>query len=64
MMINILNVGGIYFHAELRAFPFLFMQTGEKSGQVEKSKKNARQRQSDFKVWFGLTTVLTTDLVF
>lgn len=50
MIINILNAGGIYFHAKLRAFPFLFMQTGEKSGQVEKSKKNARQRQSDFKV--------------
>lgn len=27
-----------------------FYQTGEKSGQVEKSKKNARQRQNDFKV--------------
>ncbi|CAG5863110.1 unnamed protein product [Menidia menidia] len=27
----------------------LFSETGEKSGQVEKSKKNARQRQSDFK---------------
>lgn len=29
---------------------FLSLQTGEKSGQVEKSKKNARQRQNDFKV--------------
>lgn len=29
---------------------FSFLQTGEKSGQVEKSKKNARQRQNDFKV--------------
>ena len=28
----------------------MFLQTGEKSGQVEKSKKNARQRQNDFKV--------------
>uniref|UniRef100_A0A671VVR4 Exocyst complex component 2 n=1 Tax=Sparus aurata TaxID=8175 RepID=A0A671VVR4_SPAAU len=27
----------------------LFSETGEKSGQVEKSKKNARQRQNDFK---------------
>ncbi|KAI7799585.1 putative exocyst complex component 2 [Triplophysa rosa] len=27
----------------------LFSETGEKSGQVEKFKKNARQRQSDFK---------------
>lgn len=27
----------------------LFSETGEKSGQVERSKKNARQRQSDFK---------------
>ncbi|KAA0708629.1 Exocyst complex component 2 [Triplophysa tibetana] len=27
----------------------LFSETGEKSGQVEKLKKNARQRQSDFK---------------
>lgn len=26
------------------------LQTGERSGQVEKSKKNARQRQNDFKV--------------
>lgn len=29
---------------------FIPLQTGEKSGQVEKSKKNARQRQNDFKV--------------
>uniref|UniRef100_A0A673K930 Exocyst complex component 2 n=1 Tax=Sinocyclocheilus rhinocerous TaxID=307959 RepID=A0A673K930_9TELE len=28
----------------------LFSETGEKSGQVEKLKKNARQRQNDFKV--------------
>lgn len=37
---------------------FLFpLQTGEKSGQVEKSKKNARQRQNDFKVSsFSLST--------
>uniref|UniRef100_A0AAQ5WXI8 Exocyst complex component 2 n=1 Tax=Amphiprion ocellaris TaxID=80972 RepID=A0AAQ5WXI8_AMPOC len=28
---------------------YLFSETGEKSGQVEKSKKNARQRQNDFK---------------
>ncbi|XP_049577973.1 exocyst complex component 2 isoform X1 [Syngnathus scovelli] len=27
----------------------LYSETGEKSGQVEKSKKNARQRQNDFK---------------
>ncbi|XP_058878602.1 exocyst complex component 2-like isoform X2 [Acipenser ruthenus] len=27
----------------------LFSETGEKSGQVEKSKKNARQRQNDFR---------------
>ncbi|TWW58287.1 exocyst complex component 2 [Takifugu flavidus] len=27
----------------------LFSETGEKSGQVEKSKKNARQKQNDFK---------------
>ncbi|CAL8270676.1 unnamed protein product [Arctogadus glacialis] len=27
----------------------LFSETGEKSGQVERSKKNARQRQNDFK---------------
>ncbi|KAJ8276861.1 hypothetical protein GJAV_G00068730 [Gymnothorax javanicus] len=27
----------------------LFSETGERSGQVEKSKKNARQRQNDFK---------------
>ncbi|KAM9530347.1 exocyst complex component 2-like isoform 4-T11 [Salvelinus alpinus] len=27
----------------------LFSETGDKSGQVEKSKKNARQRQNDFK---------------
>ncbi|XP_062308401.1 exocyst complex component 2 [Osmerus eperlanus] len=27
----------------------LFSETGEKSGQVERSKKNARQKQSDFK---------------
>ncbi|XP_058493724.1 exocyst complex component 2 isoform X1 [Solea solea] len=27
----------------------LFSETGEKSGQMEKSKKNARQRQNDFK---------------
>lgn len=30
------------------------LKTGEKSGQVEKLKKNARQRQSDFKVSFLL----------
>lgn len=34
---------------------FVFLQTGEKSGQVEKSKKNARQRQNDFKVCFIVT---------
>ncbi|XP_051954659.1 exocyst complex component 2 [Xyrauchen texanus] len=38
----------------------LFSETGEKSGQVEKSKKNARQRQSDFK---GLIEEVTRRLV-
>uniref|UniRef100_A0A672R7Q1 Exocyst complex component 2 n=1 Tax=Sinocyclocheilus grahami TaxID=75366 RepID=A0A672R7Q1_SINGR len=33
----------------------LFSETGEKSGQVEKLKKNARQRQNDFKVSKGLS---------
>lgn len=42
----------VCFRGKLRTFSFLFLQTGEKSGQVEKSKKNARQRQNDFKVWF------------
>lgn len=43
-------------------FPvFLFFpQTGERSGQVEKSKKNARQRQNDFKVNSISTALLTT----
>lgn len=35
-------------------------QTGERSGQVEKSKKNARQRQNDFKVCFDESVSLTT----
>lgn len=40
---------------------FLFFpQTGERSGQVEKSKKNARQRQNDFKVNSISTASLTT----
>ncbi|XP_051511164.1 exocyst complex component 2-like [Myxocyprinus asiaticus] len=38
----------------------LFSETGEKSGQVEKSKKNARQRQSDFK---GMIEEVTRRLV-
>ncbi|XP_016094654.1 exocyst complex component 2-like [Sinocyclocheilus grahami] len=33
----------------------LFSETGEKSGQVEKLKKNARQRQNDFKVNISVT---------
>lgn len=53
----------VCFHDKLGTFSFLFLQTGEKSGQVEKSKKNARQRQNDFKVWFSLTCVLTTELI-
>lgn len=36
----------------------LLLQTGEKSGQVEKSKKNARQRQNDFKVGAIVTVLL------
>lgn len=43
-------------------FCFFHLQTGEKSGQVEKSKKNARQRQNDFKVCFILTVY--TKLLF
>ncbi|XP_061595015.1 exocyst complex component 2 [Cololabis saira] len=38
----------------------LFSETGERSGQVEKSKKNARQRQNDFK---RMIEELTTQLV-
>uniref|UniRef100_A0A8C5DVK2 Exocyst complex component 2 n=1 Tax=Gouania willdenowi TaxID=441366 RepID=A0A8C5DVK2_GOUWI len=38
----------------------LFSETGEKSGQVEKSKKNARQRQNDFK---KMIEELTSQLV-
>lgn len=38
----------------------LFPQTGERSGQVEKSKKNARQRQNDFKVNSISTALLIT----
>lgn len=38
----------------------IFPQTGERSGQVEKSKKNARQRQNDFKVNYISTALLTT----
>lgn len=29
---------------------FIFNKTAEKSGQMERSKKNARQKQNDFKV--------------
>lgn len=53
----------VCFHDKLGTFSFSFVQTGEKSGQVEKSKKNARQRQNDFKVGFSLTCVLTTNLI-
>uniref|UniRef100_A0A3B1IEI3 Exocyst complex component 2 n=1 Tax=Astyanax mexicanus TaxID=7994 RepID=A0A3B1IEI3_ASTMX len=38
----------------------LFSETGEKSGQVEKLKKNARQRQNDFK---GMIEEVTRRLV-
>ncbi|XP_052391684.1 exocyst complex component 2 [Carassius gibelio] len=38
----------------------LFSETGEKSGQVEKLKKNARQRQNDFK---GMIEEVTCRLV-
>ncbi|XP_066533004.1 exocyst complex component 2 [Hoplias malabaricus] len=38
----------------------LFSETGEKSGQVEKLKKNARQRQNDFK---GMIEEVTRHLV-
>uniref|UniRef100_A0A672RVQ5 Exocyst complex component 2 n=1 Tax=Sinocyclocheilus grahami TaxID=75366 RepID=A0A672RVQ5_SINGR len=41
----------------------LFSETGEKSGQVEKLKKNARQRQNDFKVrkaWQKFWSILSS----
>uniref|UniRef100_A0A4W5N8Z1 Exocyst complex component 2 n=1 Tax=Hucho hucho TaxID=62062 RepID=A0A4W5N8Z1_9TELE len=41
----------------------LFSETGEKSGQVEKSKKNARQRQNDFKKMIEEVTHLLVKLV-
>ncbi|KAG5849851.1 hypothetical protein ANANG_G00076090, partial [Anguilla anguilla] len=41
----------------------LFSETGEKSGQVEKSKKNARQRQNDFKVMIEEVTHRLVKLV-
>ncbi|XP_045905682.1 exocyst complex component 2 isoform X2 [Micropterus dolomieu] len=41
----------------------LFSETGEKSGQVEKSKKNARQRQNDFKKMIEEMTLRLVKLV-
>ncbi|XP_072245025.1 exocyst complex component 2 [Leuresthes tenuis] len=41
----------------------LFSETGEKSGQVEKSKKNARQRQNDFKKMIEELTSLLVKLI-
>uniref|UniRef100_A0A672RWM8 Exocyst complex component 2 n=1 Tax=Sinocyclocheilus grahami TaxID=75366 RepID=A0A672RWM8_SINGR len=42
----------------------LFSETGEKSGQVEKLKKNARQRQNDFKVRKLLFKVMHYNIKF
>jgi len=47
----------IILNMSVSCFSF-FLQTGEKSGQVEKSKKNARQRQNDFKVCFVVRNML------
>ncbi|KTG45028.1 hypothetical protein cypCar_00003299 [Cyprinus carpio] len=43
----------------------LFSETGEKSGQVEKLKKNARQRQNDFKwqkCWLSLEALSALEI--
>lgn len=51
-----------FLHDIKHCFLFFSPQTGEKSGQVEKSKKNARQRQNDFKV-SGSVTLIDTKTV-